>query len=84
MSQVTQIITINMSGRDCRVSSIYFSFLVFGLQMFDDLCFSFKMDCEKQNNKSKSTVVMLRIAMQGCEKVKKHIQTLYNQFHNSF
>lgn len=60
-----------MSGRDCRVSSIYFSFLVFGLQMFDDLCFSFKMDCEKQNNKSKSTVVMLRNCYAGMWKSQK-------------
>lgn len=52
--------------------------------MFDDLWISFKMNCEKQNNKSKSDVIMLRIAMQGCEKLKKHIQTLYMQFHISF
>lgn len=67
---------------ECHLSTS--DVLVFGLQMFDDLWITFKMDCEKQNSKSKSAVPMLRIAMQGCEKIKKHIQTLYKQFHNSF
>lgn len=61
---------------ECHLSTL--GFLVFALQMFDDLSISFKMDCEKQNNKSKSAVIMLRIAMWGCEKVKNHIETLYS------
>lgn len=82
ISWITQIVAISISGWGCSVSSVCFSFLVFELQVFDDLCISFKIDCEKQNNKSKSAV-MLRIAMQRCEKV-KHTQTLYKHIHNSF
>ena len=66
---------------ECHLSTS--GFLVFELQMFDDLWISFEMDCEKQNNKRKSAFVLLRISIQGGEKVKKHIQTLYKQFHNS-